>query len=100
MVSLGGIMTKTEFMEKMAEKLGGKKEAQAAYNAFMDTLSAEMKKPEGEMSFPGFGKFKVVQRGARKGRNPSTGAEIEIPAKKTIVFHVSKTIQSELNPDK
>ena len=50
-----------------------------------------------EVSIAGFGKFLVVDRQARKGRNPSTGEEIDIPASKAVRFKVSKTLKDAVN---
>ena len=51
----------------------------------------------GEVSINGFGKFSVKQSAARTGRNPSTGAPLEIAAKKSVKFAASKTLKDTLN---
>lgn len=53
---------------------------------------------EGEVSLPGLGKLKTAARAARTGRNPQTGAEIEIPARTTVKFSTSKALDEALNP--
>lgn len=50
-----------------------------------------------EVSLPGFGKFKVKESAAREGRNPSTGATIQIPASKKLGFTPAKAIKDKLN---
>lgn len=45
---------------------------------------------------PGIGKLKIKQRAARMGRNPRTGATIQVPAKKAVVFSVSKALKQTL----
>jgi len=50
-----------------------------------------------EVSVPGFGKFKVQSKPARTGRNPSTGAAIEIAASKKIVFQAAKALKDAVN---
>ena len=45
----------------------------------------------------GFGTFKIVDRAERKARNPRTGEEVTVPAKKTLVFKPSKAFISQLN---
>jgi DNA-binding protein HU-beta len=45
----------------------------------------------------GFGTFSVAQREARKGRNPQTGAEIDIPAKKVVKFKTGSALKDEVN---
>jgi DNA-binding protein HU-beta len=50
-----------------------------------------------EISIPGFGKFKVKDIGAREGRNPSTGATIQIAASKKLGFAPAKALKDSLN---
>jgi DNA-binding protein HU-beta len=50
-----------------------------------------------EVALPGFGKFKVIDRPARAGRNPATGAAIDIPASKKLVYASAKAIKDSLN---
>ncbi|KRB86548.1 integration host factor [Sphingomonas sp. Root710] len=50
-----------------------------------------------EVSLPGFGKFKVKESAAREGRNPSTGATIQIAASKKLGFTPAKAIKDKLN---
>ncbi len=51
-----------------------------------------------EVSVPGFGKFKVTSRDARTGRNPATGATIQIAASKKLGFAPAKQVKDSLNP--
>ena len=51
----------------------------------------------GEISLSGFGKFKVKETPAREGRNPSTGATIQIAAAKKLTFTPAKTVKDKLN---
>ena len=51
----------------------------------------------GEITLPGIGKLKVTERPARTGRNPSTGAAIEIAAKKVIKLVVAKGLTDSIN---
>jgi DNA-binding protein HU-beta len=50
-----------------------------------------------EVAIFGFGKFKVVERGARKGRNPQTGEAIKIAASKNLKFESAKSLKESLN---
>jgi DNA-binding protein HU-beta len=50
-----------------------------------------------EVAIFGFGKFKVVERGARKGRNPQTGEAIKIAASKNLKFESAKSLKETLN---
>ena len=82
-------MTKAEFIEKYAEKTGfSKKDATTAVNAFFEVTADALKKGD-KVVFPGTFKAEVAQRAARTGRNPMTGAEIKIPAKKVIKAKLS-----------
>jgi DNA-binding protein HU-beta len=50
-----------------------------------------------EAGWPGFGTFKVVERAARAGRNPQTGAKIQIPASKAVKFGAAKHLRDAIN---
>ena len=77
-------MTKAEFIEKYAEKTSmNKAEAGRAIDAFFDTVSDALKAGD-KVVFPGVFKAEVGQRSARTGRNPQTGEEMQIPAKKVV----------------
>ena len=79
-------MTKTELVAAMAERAEiSKKDAEAALKAFTDVVAEELKKGE-KIQLVGFGTFEVSERAARTGRNPQTGAEMEIPASKAPKF--------------
>ena len=82
-------MTKAEFVEKFAAETGfSKKDAALAVNAFFAVTAAALKKGD-KVVFPGTFKAEVVERKARTGRNPLTGAEMKIPAKKVIKAKLS-----------
>ena len=73
-------MSKQEFVDKVASSTGlSKKDAGAAVDAVLSTIESELR-GGGEVAFTGFGKFHVSQRGARTGRNPRTGATMQIAA--------------------
>jgi DNA-binding protein HU-beta len=79
-------VTKSEFVDQVAEKSGlSKKDAGGAVDAVLSTIEDTLKRG-GEVTFSGFGKFHVAQRGAREGRNPSTGEKINIAASKVPRF--------------
>ena len=78
--------TKSEFVDKVAAESGlSKKDAGTAVDAVINTIENELKSG-GEVSFTGFGKFHVAQRGAREGRNPRTGETMTIAASKVPRF--------------
>jgi DNA-binding protein HU-beta len=79
-------VTKSEFVDQVAERANlSKKEAGEAVDAVLDTIEDTLKRGS-EVTFSGFGKFHVAERGAREGRNPSTGEKIQISASKVPKF--------------
>jgi len=98
-------MTKTELIDVVAEKTDlTKKDSGEAVNAVIDTivdyLSDEANKSEDErdnVQLIGFGSFEVKDRSSRKGRNPQTGEEITIPARKVPVFRAGKTFKESVD---
>ena len=79
-------MTKGEFVEKVAAESGlNRKDAGAAVDAVLSTIESALKSGD-EVSFTGFGKFHVAERGAREGRNPRTGESMTIAASKVPRF--------------
>ncbi|MGL6168136.1 MAG: HU family DNA-binding protein [Fusobacteriaceae bacterium] len=86
-------MTKKEFITMYAEKSGMKTkvEAERALDAFLETVQ-EALETSNDVNFTGFGKFEVVERAERMGRNPKTGEEIKIEAKKAVKFKAGKLL--------
>ena len=83
-------MNKTELVEVVAKKMGTtKKEAEAAGSAFTETVKEDLAEGK-KVQLVGFGNFEVRERAARKGRNPQTGEEIDIPATKVPAFKPGK----------
>ena len=85
-------MTKAELIDQVHGKLDGKlnkKETGAAVQAVFDALSSGIKR-DGRIAYPDFGTFTVKTRAARQGRNPATGATIDIPAKTVLKFRIAK----------
>jgi DNA-binding protein HU-beta len=79
-------MNKTEFISAVAEKSGlSKTDAKKAIEAFVDTVSEELKKG-GKVALLGFGSFTIAEKSARKGVNPKTKEPIDIPARKAVKF--------------
>lgn len=90
-------MNRTELVAAMAaETQLSKKDAEAALKAFIDVVSAELKKGE-KVQLVGFGTFEVSERAARTGKNPQTGAEIKIAACKAPKFKAGKALKDSLN---
>lgn len=79
-------MTKDQLTAKMAADAGiSKAAASKALESFITSVKSELKKGK-KLALIGFGTFGVVQRKARKGRNPKTGAIMKIPAKRVPKF--------------
>lgn len=89
-------MNKKELIEKMAEKADLKKnEAEKALKAFEESVVDSLKKDD-KVTLVGFGTFATSERKARKGRNPQTGEEINIPAKKAPKFVPGKLFKDSI----
>ena len=89
-------MTKSQFIAAMAEMNGvSKKEAKESWDGFLSFIYKHIKE-DGEVNFPGLGKLQKKDRKARKGRNPATGEEIQIPAKTVLKFRVAKAAKDEV----
>ena len=90
-------MNKKELIEEMAQKSGlALKDTEKALDAFVETVSAELKKGQG-VQILGFGTFEVRQRAAREGRNPTTGETIHIPAATVPAFKPGKALKNQVN---
>jgi len=86
-------MNKTDLINKVALLASlDKKTAVKAVNAVFEALSQALEAEE-KIQIMGFGSFEIRERAARKGRNPATGEEIDIPAVKTPVFKASKAMK-------
>lgn len=90
-------MNKTELVAAIAEKAElSKKDSEKALKAFIDVVTDELKAGE-KIQLVGFGTFEVVERAAREGRNPTTGATIKIPASKAPKFKAGKALKDAVN---
>jgi DNA-binding protein HU-beta len=77
-------------MEALSSKSGmAKKDVVNLMTVLADMAYSEVKR-NGEFVLPGFGKLVKMKRAARQGRNPATGATIQIPAKTVVKFRLSK----------
>ena len=90
-------MTKAAFVKTLKEQTGLATLAQAetAYENLFAIIKASLKKGD-DVAITGFGSFKVVKRNARKGRNPRTGKEIQIPASKAVKFKPGKALKESV----
>jgi len=90
-------MTKNDFVNAVKEKADiTKQSAEDISKAVFDVISESVANGE-KVAIPGFGTFEVVERAARKGRNPKTGEEIDIPASKAVKFKVAKAFKETVN---
>ncbi len=89
-------MTKSEFVDQVADRAGlSKKDASDAVDAMLETIEQTLKRGS-EITFSGFGKFSVSQRSAREGRNPATGAKIQIAASKVPKFTAGASLKKAI----
>jgi DNA-binding protein HU-beta len=87
-------MTKVELVDKMAKEAKVTKAAAGkALDSFIDGVKKALKKGD-KVTLIGFGTFSVTQRKARKGRNPQTGKEIKIAARKAPKFSAGKALKT------
>lgn len=90
-------MNKTQLVDVVAKEAElKKKDAEAAVNAAFAAICDALADGD-KIQLVGFGTFEVKERAAREGRNPSTGAKIEIPASKSVGFAASKALKEKLN---
>lgn len=91
-------MLKKEFVELFQKKAETKTKAEAerVVEAFLNTLEEALVEDQ-DVSFTGFGKFEVVERAERLGRNPKTGEDIIIDAKKVVKFKAGKALADKVS---
>jgi len=92
-------MTKGQIFSTLAEETGLKKsEVIEVVDALVELSYKEAHNPKG-FTIPGLGKLLVVDRKARKGRNPATGETIQIAAKKAVKFRLIKVCKDTILPE-
>ena len=91
---MAGSMTKSQIADYMAEKSGLTKKAAASFLEELANLA--YKQAKNAFTLPGLGKLVLVNRKARIGRNPATGAQIQIPAKRVVKFRVAKAAKDAI----
>src|SRR3982751_1550086 len=91
-------MTKADIVENVYEKVGGfsKKEAAEFVETVFDTIKETLERGE-KIKISGFGNFVVRDKNARAGRNPQTGQEITISARRVLTFKPSQVLKNVLN---
>lgn len=89
-------MNKKELVGAVAEATGqSKKDVELVIDSTFDVITSALKDGE-KVKVHGFGSFEVRERAARKGRNPQSGEEIEIPATKAPAFKAAKALKDAI----
>lgn len=90
-------MNKGQLISKIAEDASlTKAQATSALEAVIDGVTGTLKAGD-KLTLVGFGTFSISARAARKGRNPQTGAEINIAAKNVVKFKAGKDLSAKVN---
>ena len=86
-------MTKAELVARMAQEAEvTRRQAEQVVDTLLDSIQTALSRGE-SLSLVGFGRFSVLARAARKGRNPRTGQDIMIPARRTAKFNAGKGLR-------
>ena len=90
-------MTKSDLIERVAQRLPhiSKKDTETVVNTIFDSMTESLKEGD-RIEIRGFGSFQVKIREAREGRNPKTGDEVRIPAKRAPFFKVGKELKERI----
>lgn len=92
-------LTKADLVETLFEQIGlNKRESADVVDAFFDTISRTLVAGE-EVKLPGFGNFEVKYKAARPGRNPRTGEEVMIPARRVVTFRASQILRDKIQDE-
>ncbi len=86
-------MNKADLVTEVAKVVGSKRKAEGAVTCVLETIKKALKRGQ-TLTLVGFGTFSVGRRKARMGRNPQTGKEIRIPARKIPKFSAGKALKS------
>ncbi len=90
-------MTKADIVETIYERVGfSKKESAELVETIFEVIKEALVKGE-KVKFSGFGNFIVREKNARKGRNPQTGEEIQLAARRVLTFKPSLVLKTALN---
>ena len=90
-------MTKADIVEKIYEKVGfSKKESAELVETVFDLIKTTLEEGD-KIKIAGFGNFVVKEKSDRRGRNPQTGEEITIVARKILTFKPSQVLKSAIN---
>ena len=86
-------LTKAELADELFEKVGlNKREAKDMVEAFFDEVRTSLERGDG-VKLAGFGNFQLRDKPQRPGRNPKTGEEVQITARRVVTFHASQKLK-------
>ena len=89
-------LTKAELSDLLFEKVGlNKREAKDMVEAFFEEIRNALEQGD-SVKLSGFGNFQLREKPQRPGRNPKTGQEIPITARRVVTFHASQKLKSEV----
>ena len=89
-------LTKAEMADRLFEEVGlNKREAKDMVDAFFDLIAESLVKGE-DVKLSSFGNFQVRMKKARPGRNPRTGEEVPIEARRVVTFHASGKLKDSV----
>jgi integration host factor subunit alpha len=89
-------LTKADFAEKLFEDLGlNKREAKEMVELFFEEIKAALETGE-QVKISGFGKFELRDKSSRPGRNPKTGEEIPITARRVVTFRAGQKLKARV----
>jgi len=89
-------MTKSQMIQSLVDSTDLSRKEVVAVIGAMTALAYKEVKSNGEFTIPGVGKLVKKHRNARQGRNPATGATINIPAKTVVKFRVAKAAKEAI----
>jgi len=91
-------MTKAELVEEVAKETDlTKKDAEVIVQTVLDSITDALQRGDG-VELRGFGSFRIRSRSPRHGRNPKTGSDVSVPAKKVPHFKPGKELRDIVNP--
>jgi integration host factor subunit alpha len=89
-------LTKADFSEKLFDELGlNKREAKDMVEFFFEEVKGSLEKGE-QVKISGFGKFELRDKNSRPGRNPKTGEEIPITARRVVTFRSGQKLKARV----
>ncbi|NOR81044.1 MAG: integration host factor subunit alpha [Methyloprofundus sp.] len=89
-------LTKADFAERLFDELGlNKREAKEMVELFFEEIKVSLEKGE-QVKISGFGKFELRDKNSRPGRNPKTGEEIPITARRVVTFRTGQKLKARV----